>query len=352
MTAPALDLPGRSPAGLARRAVATAAVAAILLLPLALGDYWIKGVAMPALIYGLAALGLNLLVGCAGQISMGQAAFMAVGAFVGAIAYGRYGLPLPLAFLAAGAAAAMLGFVVGLPTRRIHGLYLMVSTLAVQVVVLWAIQRVPWFGAEAHGTIGIPRVALGPWEIRSTAGKYLLVLALAVPMTLFARNLVASRVGRAWTAVRQREVAAEVLGVPAFRWKLFAFAVAAFYGGVAGALVVFAWTGAATVEEYQLELSIKLLGMIIVGGLGSVAGAYLGAVFIALLPIAISVALTWGAGMVGGGAVNSALISNAEHVVFGLLLLVFLIAEPKGLARLAARSAQGIRNRYIARRRT
>ncbi|BBK32708.1 amino acid/amide ABC transporter membrane protein 2 (HAAT family) [Stella humosa] len=350
MSAPAIVLPETATSRRLRLAAIVAAAALFLALPLAGGEYWIKGVAMPALIYGLAALGLNLLVGCAGQISMGQAAFMAVGAFVGAISYGRYGLPLPLALLAAGGASALVGVVVGLPTRRIRGLYLMVATLAAQVVVLWAIQRVPWFGAEAHGTIGIPRIMLGPWEIRSTLDKYLLVLAVAVPLTLFARNLVASRIGRAWIAIREREVAAEVLGVPAFRYKLFAFAVAAFYGGVAGALVVFAWTGIASVEEYQLELSIKLLGMIIVGGLGSVLGSYLGAAFIALLPVAISVSLTWGAAFVGGGAVNSALISNAEHVVFGLLLLVFLIAEPRGLARLVTRAANRLRSTSISRR--
>jgi branched-chain amino acid transport system permease protein len=190
------------------------------------------------LIWGLAALGLNIVVGTAGQISMGQAAFMAIGAFVGAISYGRYGVPLPFAVLASGVASALVGIVVGLPSRSIHGLYLMVSTLAAQFLMIWIIQRVGWFGATSHGTLGIPRVSIGSISLDSTPAKYMLVLATVVPLTLFARNLARSRFGRAWIALREREIAAEVLGISAFRYKLLAFAVSGFYAGVAGALVV------------------------------------------------------------------------------------------------------------------
>ncbi|MEP9375904.1 branched-chain amino acid ABC transporter permease [Aquabacter sp. CN5-332] len=337
-TAPA---PTRGSVSAAARAFG---LAALLLLPLAGDEYWIKSVALPTLIFGLAALGLNLVVGVAGQISMGQAAFMAVGAFIGAIAYGRYGLPLPFAILAAGFASAAIGIVIGLPSRSIRGLYLMVSTLAAQFIVLWLLQRVPWFGAASHGILSIPKLALGPVAFNTPHARYLLTLAVVVPLTLFAANLVRSRIGRAWIGIREREIAAEVLGVPAFRYKLMAFAAAGFYAGVAGALVTFAWTGAATVEEFRLELSVKLLGMIIIGGLGSVLGSYLGAAFIVLVPIAISIALHAAAGLLGWSAVNAGTLANAEHLVFGLLIIAFLIAEPKGLAPLLLRGLDAVRN--------
>lgn len=308
-------------------------LAILAILPLSGDEYWIKSVAFPTLVFGLAALGLNLVVGVAGQISMGQAAFMAIGAFVSAISYGRYGISLPLAILLAGLAGAMAGFIVGLPSLRIKSLYLMVSTLAAQVLIIWIIQRVPWFGATSHGTVGIPRVAFGGIEFVTTWQRYLLVLAVVGIFTIMARNILRSRIGRAWIAIRDGETAAGVLGVPAYRYKLLAFAVSGFYAGVAGALVVFSWTGTATVEEYNLDLSIKLLGMIIIGGLGSVLGSYLGAAFIALTPVGISIALHAGASLASAGQVNSAALANAERVIFGILILIFLINEPRGLAR-------------------
>ncbi|MFD1702591.1 branched-chain amino acid ABC transporter permease [Methylopila henanensis] len=326
-----------------RAALWLGAVGLLIAFPFAVDEYWIKSIALPTLIFGLAALGLNVVVGAAGQISMGQAAFMAVGAFVGAIAYGRYGLPLPLALLAAGASSALVGALVGLPSRRIRGLYLMVSTLAAQVVVIWLMQRIPWFGATSHGILSIPKLSLGPLALDGTHAKYWLTLAVVAPLTLFAANLLRSPVGRAWIAIREREIAAEVLGVAALRHKLIAFAVSGFYAGVAGALVTFAWTGAATIEEYRLELSVKLLGMIIIGGLGSVIGSYLGAAFIALTPIVLSIALHRGADALGG-AVNAATLANAEHLIFGLLIVAFLIAEPHGLARLVERAGTAASN--------
>ncbi|MFD1331236.1 branched-chain amino acid ABC transporter permease [Methylopila musalis] len=344
----ATPVPRRLPRG---ALLGLGALALLVLLPFVVGEYWIKSIALPTLIFGLAALGLNVVVGAAGQISMGHAAFMAVGAFVGAIAYGRYGLPLPLALLAAGASAAAVAALVGLPSRRIRGLYLMVSTLAAQVVVIWLMQRLPWFGASAHGVLSLPKLAFGPIAFDSATAKYLLTLAVAAPLTLFAANLLRSPLGRAWIAIREREIAAEVLGVAAFRHKLIAFAVSGFYAGVAGALVTFAWTGAATIEEYRLELSVKLLGMIIIGGLGSVLGSYLGAAFIALTPIVVSVALHRGADAFGGG-VNAGTLANAEHLIFGLLIVGFLIAEPRGLAHLferAGTAAQSVLRRVTRR---
>lgn len=305
-----------------------------LLVPPFLGDYWLKGILVPMLILSIAALGLNVLTGYAGLISLGQAAFMAIGAFAGVIAYGRYGIPIPLTLLLAGLTAALVGAVVGTPSLRIKGLYLLVATLAAQFIIVWTIQRVPWIGAASMVTINTPPVFIGAWEIDTALEQYYFSLSVAAVLTLFAWNLTRSRVGRAWMAIRDHDVAARVMGISMLRYKLLAFMVSAFYGGIAGALVVFAWVGAANVQEYELELSIQLLGMIIIGGLGSILGSYLGAAFIALLPIAISIGMHNLYGIVGGEIVSAAVLANAEHVVFGVLIVLFLIFEPLGLAHI------------------
>ena len=169
------------------------------------------------------------------------------------------------------------------------------------------------------------------------AEQFYLVLFVVAAMTGFAYNLVRSRIGRALIALREHDVAASVMGVSMLRYKLMAFLVSSFYAGVAGALVVFGWTGAASVQEYELDVSIKILGMIIVGGLGSVLGSFLGAAFIMLLPILISIAMQKTGGFVGRGVVAVDTLANAEHIVFGALVLYFLIKEPQGLAKLWSR---------------
>jgi branched-chain amino acid transport system permease protein len=332
------------PATVDRIALMLVMTAAILVPPF-LGDYWLKGIMIPMLIYGIAALGLNIVTGYAGQISLGQAAFMAAGAFSGVIAYGRYGVPLPLSLLIAGTVAALIGAVVGLPSLRIKGLYLLVTSLAAQFIIIWAIQRIPWIGAGSVVTINTPPVYLGPWRIGTALEQYYFTLTVAVFLTCFAYNVVHSRVGRAWMAIRHRDVAASVMGVSLLRYKLQAFMLAAFYAGIAGAMVVFAWVGAAHVQDYELDLSIQILGMIIIGGLGSILGPYLGAAFVALLPIAISIAMHRLYGIVGREIVSAAVLANVQHVVFGALLIFFLIVEPEGLARLWTRVSRRLEPR-------
>ena len=326
-------------------------VVLFLVVPPFLGDYWLKGILVPMLILSIAALGLNVLTGYAGLISLGQAAFMAVGAFAGVIAYGRYGIPIPLTLLIAGVTAALVGAVVGTPSLRIKGLYLLVATLAAQFIIVWTIQRVPWIGAGSMVTIDTPPVFIGAWEIDTALEQYYFSLGVAAILTLFAWNLTRSRIGRAWMAIRDHDVAAKVMGISMLRYKLLAFMVSAFYGGIAGALVVFAWVGAANIQEYELELSIQILGMIIIGGLGSILGSYLGAAFIALLPIAISIGMHKLYGIVGGEIVSAAVLANAEHVVFGVLIVLFLIFEPLGLAHIWRRFSARFkfRRRSVAR---
>ncbi|MGI9385619.1 MAG: branched-chain amino acid ABC transporter permease, partial [Methyloligellaceae bacterium] len=236
-------------------------IAAAVLLPPFVDDYWLKAIMIPTLILGLSALGLNMVTGYAGLISLGQAAFMAVGAFAGVIAYGRYGIPIPVSLLIAGTTAAAIGIIVGAPSLRIKGLYLLVATLAAQFIIVWTIQRVPWIGAASFVTLNTPPVYLASWKIDTAVKQYYFTFGVVALLTLFAWNVVRSRIGRAWMAIRHQDVAASVMGISLLRFKLLAFMVSAFYAGIAGALIVFCWVGAANIQEYELELSIQILGM-------------------------------------------------------------------------------------------
>lgn len=306
---------------------------ACVVLPLTASEYWLKGILTPLLAYALAALGLNILTGYAGQLSLGHAAFMAVGAYGAVIAYGRWGWPLIPALLLGGLVAALVGALVGMPSLRIKGFYLAVSTLAAQFIIEWVVTHVKWISGGVYATIQVPPLYVGPWEIASATGKYYLTLAFVLPMAVFAKNLVRSRVGRAWMAIRDRDVAAEIMGISLFRYKLLAFMVSSFYAGVAGALVAFTFYAAANVEEYSLFLSIRILGMILIGGMGSILGSFLGAGFVVLLPIFIT-DLMHQLGRFAGELVTSDVLANAELVIFGSLIIFFLVVEPLGLARL------------------
>jgi branched-chain amino acid transport system permease protein len=235
----------------ADRLGAVALLAAAVLLPHLLGTYWLRGILIPFLVFALAALGLNFLTGFAGQLSLGQSAFMAVGAYTGVILYGRYAVPLPLALLGAGLLAAAVGAVAGAPSLRIKGFYLAVATLAAQFLITWTIQHVPWISGGVFATINTPPVRLGGLVLDSALRQYYLALAVVALLTVFGMNLARSRVGRAWMAIRDRDIAAEIIGIRLLRYKVLAFVVSAFYAGVAGALVVFSWYGSANIEEFR-----------------------------------------------------------------------------------------------------
>jgi branched-chain amino acid transport system permease protein len=321
------------PLPLDRVAIGVVLVVAFGVVPWAASGYLLNGLLIPTLAYALAAIGLNLLTGYAGQLSLGHAAFMAVGAYGAVIAYTRYGWPLLPSFLVGGLAAAAVGAVVGIPSLRIKGFYLAVTTLAVQYIVEWAMTHIRWIGGGVYATIDVPDIAVLGTPIDTAPKKYLLCLAIVVALTAFAKNLVRTRIGRAWMAIRDRDVAAEIMGIGLLRYKMLAFVVSSFYAGVAGALLSFCFYQAANIEEYTLVISIRLLGMIIIGGMGSILGAYLGAAFVVLLPVAISTAMV-AVGRVSGGLVTTDVRANAELVIFGGLILFFLIVEPLGLARL------------------
>jgi branched-chain amino acid transport system permease protein len=321
------------PLPLDRWAVIVLLLGAGLGVPLLADQYWLGSLIIPFLIFSLSAQGLNFLTGYAGQLSLGHAAFMGVGAYGAVILYARYGVPLIPSLLGGGLIAALVGTLFGLPALRIKGFYLAVSTLAAQFIIEWVMTHVAWIGGGVYATIDTPPLRVSGWLLDTAVEKYLLTLATVVGLTLFAKNLTRSRVGRAWMAIRDRDVAAEIMGISLFRYKLLAFAVSSFYAGVAGGLMSFTYYAAANIEEFNLLLSFRLLGMIIIGGMGSILGSFLGAAFIVLLPIFISQALGV-FGMIAGRLVTTDLLANTEFMVFGALIVFFLIVEPLGLARL------------------
>jgi len=305
---------------------------AFLAVPVLASEYWLKGILIPFLIFSLAALGLNILTGYAGQLSLGTAAFMAVGAF-GAFNFMLRidGMPLLVAFALGGLSAAAIGVAFGLPSLRIKGFYLAVATLAAQFFVVWLLTKVAWFSDySSSGVITTQAMQILGYKFESPESKYLLVLAIVVLMALAAKNMARSSVGRAWMAVRDMDVAAEVIGIRIMRTKLLAFAVSSFYCGVAGALYAFAYIGTVEPDGFNLDLSFKILFMIIIGGVGSIMGSFLGAAFIVLLPIFLDV-LTQ---EYLAGLLPASISSNLQLMVFGSLIIFFLIVEPHGLARL------------------
>jgi branched-chain amino acid transport system permease protein len=308
---------------------------AFLAVPLTLPGFWISAVLIPILVFSLAAIGLNLLTGYAGQISLGTGAFMGVGA------YACYKLTtifpdvnIILLIVASGIAAAALGALFGLPSLRIKGFYLAVATLAAQFFLSWCFVRVPWlYNYNVSGAIEVPtRTMLGVPVTGPNATpvtRYLVVLAIVVAMTWVASNLVRGRIGRMWMAVRDMDIAAELIGIRLFRTKLIAFAVSSFYCGVAGAMMVFLWFGAAEADSFNIDLSFRVLFMVIIGGLGSLIGSFFGAALIWGLPIVLR-----GLPDALGLPIRAATVEHIQLMIVGALIIFFLAVEPSGLARL------------------
>jgi branched-chain amino acid transport system permease protein len=308
--------------------------------PFLASDYLFLSLLIPFLILTLAAIGLNLLVGYCGQISIGHAAFMAVGA------YAAYNLALrvpQLNFLVvlvlAGLIAAAVGMLFGIPSLRIKGLYLAVATLAAQFFMDWLFARVKWFtNYSSSGSVSTAQIEMLGWRVDTPAEKYLFLLGVLIVFTLVAKNLVRSHIGREWMAMRDMDVAAEVIGIRPVYAKLTAFAVSAFYCGVAGALWGFVHLGAWEPLAFSLTLSLNLLFMIIIGGMGSLLGSYFGAAFIVALPIILDQIPLW-----FGIPISTAMASHLAFMIFGVLIVFFLIVEPNGLARLWAIGKEKLR---------
>ena len=320
------------PLPIARWTVAAIAVLMFLVLPLILHEYYLSIINLVSIAV-VGALGLNILVGYTGQISIGHGAFMSVGAYTAANLVVRLGLPFWVALPAGGLMAAAVGAVVGIPSLRIKGLYLAIATLAGQLIIEWVINHVTWISGGVQASIQMPRPSLFGHEIATQTEMYFFLLFFVVVAVVGTMNLVRSRIGRAFIAIRDQDIAAEIIGIDIFRYKLVAFGISSFYAGVTGVLYTY-YLGIANYEQFQIVTSIDYLAMIIIGGLGSILGSIFGAIFVTLLPIVIRLAMeNWGAFLFAGADINN-LIPNLRLIVFGGLIIVFLVLEPEGLNRL------------------
>jgi branched-chain amino acid transport system permease protein len=318
-----------------RIGIAIILAVAFIIIPLTGNDFLVNAVMIPFLIFSLAAIGLNLLTGYTGLLSLGTGAFMGVGA------YACYKLTtifpnvnIIVWVIASGFFSAAVGAIFGLPSLRIKGFYLAIATLAAQFFLEWCFIRIPWlYNNNVSGAIEVPQrellgvIITGPRATAQT--RYYIVLVLVVLMTWIASNLVHGRIGRMWMAVRDMDIAAELMGIRLLPTKLLAFAVSSFYCGVAGALMVFFWYGGSEASVFNINQSFTILFMIIIGGLGSLLGSFLGAALIYILPIVLRFvppAL--------GLPLQAATVEHITFMTVGILIVLFLIVEPAGLARL------------------
>lgn len=326
-----------------RVGVALIVVAAVLI-PFLASDFFLASVMIPLLVLSLATIGLNVLTGYAGQISLGTGAFMGVGA------YAAYKLTtifpdvsIIVHILLSGVFAAGIGIVFGLPSLRIKGLYLVVTTLAAQFFLEWCFIRIPWlYNYNSSGAIEVPtREAFGvilTGPAATPTARYFASLAIVIVMTLLVKNVVRGRIGRQWMMIRDMDIAAELMGVRPLFAKLSAFAVSSYLCGVAGAMFTFLYLGAAEPNVFSITLSFQVLFMCIIGGLGSLIGSFFGAAFIWVLPIVLRTVLPE-----IGLDISSEAVFHIAQIVVGALIIVFLIVEPHGLARLWALAKEKLR---------
>ncbi|MEJ6001015.1 branched-chain amino acid ABC transporter permease [Paucibacter soli] len=315
-------------------------VLAYVVMPLLASEYFFRAILIPFLILSLAALGLNVLVGYCGQISLGTGAFMAVGAYAAYNFQVRIeGMPLIAALLLGGLCSTVVGVLFGIPSLRIKGLYLAVATLAAQFFCDWAFLRIQWFTNDSpSGNVSVSNLQVFGLAVESPVQKYLFCLALVSVFALLTKNLVRSSIGREWMAMRDMDVAAAVIGIRPVYAKLTAFAVSSFIVGVAGALWGFVHLGSWEPAAFSIDRSFQLLFMVIIGGLGSVMGSFFGAAFIIFLPILLNQVPHW-----LGIPIGTETASHLELMVFGALIVFFLIKEPHGLARLWSTAKEKLR---------
>ncbi len=327
-------LPSFSLSALARTWAAPALVLAVAygVVPFLGSTYLFDAILTPFLALALAGVGLNILTGYTGQMSLGSAAFMAVGAFAAFNFNLRIeGLPLLASIALAGLAAAAIGIVFGLPSLRLKGFYLAISTLAIQFFVQWALTKFGWFSNHnPSGVIDAPEISAFGISFRGPVGRYLFALTIVVAVTALAWRLVSTRTGHQFIAVRDHELAAKVIGVPVFRTKLLAFAASSFIIGVAGVLWAFAYLRTVEPHGFNLDRSFQIVFIVIIGGLATIRGAFFGAALIVVFPLVLS---RVGSALFGAWF-DSGVLDMAQRMAMGLLIIAFLIAEPNGLAAL------------------
>lgn len=303
-----------------------------ILAPLYLNSLYLSSFILPWLVWTAATLGLNLIIGWAGQFHLGYAAVMGIGAYATVHAT-RFGIPWEIAIVLGGVTAAVIGLVFAFASLRVKGLYLALSTLALQFVMDWTISHVPAISGGTQATLQAPDIRLLGIAVRSEAGLYYIALAWCVLVTLFMLNLRRTALGRALVAVREKDYAAAVIGVNSFYFKLVAFATSSFIGGVTGAILIGTFYHAVTPEQFSVDVSIQALAMVIVGGLGSIIGSYFGAGFILLMPGIMNALISWLA-VKFGFSPGIETLAHLPHALYGALIIAFLLIEPLGLGKI------------------
>ena len=306
---------------------------ALVLIPITVkSGYWYSSILIPWLCLALASIGQQIVMGYAGQLALGAAGFMAAGAFACYNLILRIpDIPFFVALVLSGFIAAAFGILFGLPSLRVRGIYLMVATLASQFFIVWMIDKFGWFkNYDSSGIITAQDIVIMGKSFTSPLEMYLVIVFVVTVLTLLAINMARGSTGRNWMAVRDMDIAAESMGISLLRTKLQAFAISAFYCGVAGALFAFTYLKSLEPVAFDIKLSFKILFMVILGGLGTISGAFIGAAFILLFPVLLNSI----GNNVFHGAIDATIISSIEQVVFGVLIIIFMIYEPLGMAKL------------------
>ena len=308
-------------------------IISLLIIPITVkSGYWYSSILIPWLCLALASIGQQIVMGYAGQLALGAAGFMAAGAFA---CYKLIllvpDIPFFVALALSGLIAAAFGILFGLPSLRVRGIYLMVATLASQFFIVWMIDKFGWFkNYDSSGIITAQDIVIMGKSFTSPLEMYLVIVFVVTVLTLLAINMARGSTGRNWMAVRDMDIAAESMGISLLRTKLQAFAISAFYCGVAGALFAFTYLKSLEPVAFDIKLSFKILFMVILGGLGTISGAFIGAAFILLFPVLLNSI----GNNVFHGAIDATIISSIEQVVFGVLIIIFMIYEPLGMAKL------------------
>lgn len=317
---------------------------AFLVIPFVADEYTLRAILIPFLILSLAAVGVNILVGYCGQISLGSGAFMAVGAYAAYNFFVRIdGMPLLAALILGGLCSTLVGIFFGIPSLRVRGLYLAVATLAAQFFCDWVFLRIKWFTNDSSsGSVSVSELNFLGIPIETPIQKYLFCLSMLCVFALLAKNLVRSAIGREWMAIRDMDVAAAVIGIRPMYAKLSAFAVSSFIVGVAGAMWGFIYLGSWEPAAFSVDRSFQLLFIVIIGGMGSIMGSFFGAAFIVVLPILLNLSLPI-LGKLVGIEISTAEVTHVEFMAYGALIIWFLIVEPHGLAKLWSIAKQKLR---------
>jgi branched-chain amino acid transport system permease protein len=300
--------------------------------PLLVNTLYLSSYLLPWLVWTAAALGLNLILGWAGQFHLGYAAVMGIGAYA-TVHANRAGISWEIAILLGGMTASIIGIGFAFAALRVKGLYLALSTLALQFVMDWTISHVPAISGGTQATLQAPDIRLLGVPVTSDAGLYYVALVWCILVTSFMLNLRRTALGRALVAVREKDFAAAVIGVNSFYFKLVAFSTSSFIGGVTGAILIGTFYHAVTPEQFSVDVSIQALAMVIVGGLGSIIGSYLGAAFILLMPGAMNSLISWAA-IRFGFSLSIETLAHLPQALYGALIIGFLLIEPLGLGKI------------------